>query len=390
MLSQGNFNGQRLKEARLYRGLSLEELRKVVGVSKQMISKYEQGLNIPNPEILFSLVQALKFPREFFYTSNKQNYSYGNSYFRSLLSTPKKDKLYQLSRVENIVSFRNFLEQTIEFPKLSFPDLTCEADLERKAMMLREAWNLGDSPIKNSVELLESKGFVLSDLSFSNDKIDAFSQRVTVELAENRMNYYVIVLGSNKKSFYRRQFDAIHELAHILLHESNIDNIEDETSDQYKKIEREADNFAGYFLLPRSSFGAEVKKAPLNLNYYRQLKTKYHVSIAAMIVRTKQLEIIDQDEYTRLFKGLSRKDWRKQEPLDSITPVAEPEAFKEAMDLIFEEGIYNAGSFLSDFSNYTGKYLSYSEIEELLALEKGFFSQYMLSNSKLVSLKRNK
>ena len=73
--------------------------------------------------------------------------------------------------------------------------------LEEKAGLLRNLWNLGEAPIENAVELLESKGFVISDLTFSSEKIDAFSQRVTVEFQNGVKNYYVIVLGSNKKSF---------------------------------------------------------------------------------------------------------------------------------------------------------------------------------------------
>lgn len=386
---QGSFSGQRLKEARMYRGLTLEGLREDIGVSKQMISKYEQGLAVPTPEVLFSLVQTLKFPREFFYASNKLNYGYGNSYFRSLLSTPKKDKIYQLSRVENIVSLRFFLERTVEFPELSLPDLSFENVLEEKAMLLRKEWGLGEKPINNSVELLESKGFVMSDLSFSNDKIDAFSQRVSVEIENFRTNYYVIVLGSNKKSFYRRQFDVIHELAHLLLHESFIENLEDETNDQYKRLEKQADSFAGYFLLPKNAFGRDISKDPLNLEYYRQLKVKWKVSIASMVVRAKQLNVISQEEYSRLFKNLSQRGWRKKEPMDSITPIAVPEAFDEAMYLLFEEDIYTPNSFLKDFAETTGKYLSLEEIEDLLALEKGFFLQYMRNTSKLVTLRNS-
>lgn len=381
-----NFNGQRVKEARLYRGMTLDELHGHIGVSKQMLSKYEQNLSTPTPEVLFSLIQALRFPKEYFYSSNSQNYAYGNSYFRSLLSTPKKDKLYQLSRVENIVSIRNFLEESIEFPKLSLPDLSEVSSLEEKANLLRKEWNLGDKPIENAVELLESKGFVLSDLSFSNEKIDAFSQRVTIETTNNIQNYYVIVLGSNKKSFYRRQFDVIHELAHFILHES-MDSLEDETNDTYKNMEKEADSLAGYFLLPKESFGKDIMKSPLDLKYYKDLKVKWKVSIASMIYRARQLDIITQDEFVRLYKNLSKRGWRKSEPLDDITPIAIPEAFEEALELLFEEDIYTTESFMNDYSKLTGKYLNYQDIEEVLGLKEGFFSQYQQNFSKLVSLK---
>ena len=384
---QHQFNGQRLKEARMYRGMTLEELKEKIGVSKQMISKYEQNISAPTPEILFSLLQALRFPKEFFYSSNKQNFAYGNSYFRSLLSTSKKDKQYQLSRVENIVSLRSFLEETVEFPEFELPDLSDIEALEEKAGLLRNLWNLGEAPIENAVELLESKGFVISDLTFSSEKIDAFSQRVTVEFQNGVKNYYVIVLGSNKKSFYRRQFDVIHELAHFIQHE-DIDNIEDENNDVYKKIEREADSLAGYFLLPKKAFSIDVSKDPLNLNHYRELKVKWKVSIASMIYRAKQLEIITQDEFVRLYKNLSKRGWRKVEPLDEIMPIAMPEAFEEALELLFEEKIYTPKSFVDEYSNISGKYLTYQEIEELLCLDEGFFSKYQQNNAKIVSLKK--
>lgn len=41
MNTQENFNGQRLKTARLYRGKTLDELAKDINVTKQAISQYE-------------------------------------------------------------------------------------------------------------------------------------------------------------------------------------------------------------------------------------------------------------------------------------------------------------------------------------------------------------
>lgn len=383
---KNQFNGQRLKEARLYRGMTLDELHRYIGVSKQMISKYEQNLSLPTPEVLFSLIRALRFPKEHFYSSNEQSYTYGNSYFRSLLSTPKKDKLFQLSRIENIVSLRNFLEESIEFPMLELPDLGDIDSLEEKVNELRSEWGLGNEPINNAVELLESKGFVIADLSLSSEKIDAFSQRVTINHISEIQNYYVIVLGSDKKSFYRRQFDAIHELAHFILHE-DIDNIEDETNDSYKKMEKEADSFAGQLLLPKEAFGNDIAKAPLDLEYYKDLKLKWKVSIASMIYRARQLEIISPEEFTRLYKNISNRGWRKSEPLDRITSLSKPEAFEEALELLFESEVYNPETFIDNYSDFSGKHLSYQEIEELLGLENGFFSKYQINTSKLVTLK---
>lgn len=382
-----NFNKDRLKEARMYRGLSLEELGEALGVSKQMISKFEQDLAVPNAEQLFLLVQKLSFPKSFFYTNDVFNYSRGNPYFRALMSVSKREKVRQLMKVENIASLRDFIELEIEFPKVSLPDLSNFGEgVEEKALRLREVWELGERPINNMLELLEEKGIVVTELRVSDESVDAFSQRISLNKGDSSATYYVVVLGSNKKSFYRRQFDAAHELAHLLLHES-IDDIEELNNVEFKAMEREADKFAGSLLLPAKEFKMDVSVSPTNLAYYKELKSKWKVSIGAMVVRARQLDVINGEEYQSLFKAMSRKGWRKEEPLDALTPLVSASAFKEGLDLLFEEGLYTSESFLRDFSAYSGRYLNYSEIEKLLNLEEGYFSKYIVGNSKLVSLK---
>ncbi|HCA7412651.1 TPA: helix-turn-helix transcriptional regulator, partial [Staphylococcus pseudintermedius] len=39
-----SFNGRRLKEARLYNKLTITELAEKLNITKQMISKYENGI----------------------------------------------------------------------------------------------------------------------------------------------------------------------------------------------------------------------------------------------------------------------------------------------------------------------------------------------------------
>ena len=48
------FNGKRLKSARQYRGLTVEELSQRINVSKQTISQYENGIieNVPFDKVL--------------------------------------------------------------------------------------------------------------------------------------------------------------------------------------------------------------------------------------------------------------------------------------------------------------------------------------------------
>ncbi|WP_352870220.1 ImmA/IrrE family metallo-endopeptidase [Mesorhizobium sp. M1409] len=62
------------------------------------------------------------------------------------------------------------------------------------------------------------------------------------------------------QSFARRQFDAAHELAHLLLHRAVS---EDELVENFKLIQDQAHRFASALLLPASQFSAEVTSASL-------------------------------------------------------------------------------------------------------------------------------
>ena len=62
-----SFNGNRLKTARQYRGLTVEELAQKINVSKQAVSQYETGRieDVPFQRIL-SISNALNFPYKYF------------------------------------------------------------------------------------------------------------------------------------------------------------------------------------------------------------------------------------------------------------------------------------------------------------------------------------
>ena len=81
------FNGARLKNARLYRGWTVEELAKKVNISKQAISLYENNKNYPSMEKIIALAKELKFPYEYFMQSEDLNVKSGATYFRSLMKT---------------------------------------------------------------------------------------------------------------------------------------------------------------------------------------------------------------------------------------------------------------------------------------------------------------
>ena len=65
----------RITEAREARAMSMEELAKDIGVTRQSVSKYERGIVRPSHEMLQSISLCLGFPTEFFYKAEARGRS---------------------------------------------------------------------------------------------------------------------------------------------------------------------------------------------------------------------------------------------------------------------------------------------------------------------------
>lgn len=378
------FNGSRLREGRIYRGYTITDLADVLDVSKQMISKYENGKAIPAFEALLSMTRILKFPREYFYESPVK-VTTGSTYFRSLLSTGKKEREMQYDRVKYLSIIRSLLEEYVDFPELDVPGFAEHEveDIEFVASQVRKAWGLGEKPIKNIVHLLETKGFVITSLNLKKKTIDAFGAHQEV----NGKTYYTIVLGNEKKSFYRRQFDVAHELGHRVLHDSHL-NLDDLSKEEFKQIEQEANDFAAAFLLPREGFLKDVSIHPNDLMYYKQLKKQWCVSIGALVMRSYKLKEISRGTYQYIQRLISKNGWRTKEPYDDIKDLQEPVAVTQAIELLIENEFLTGDEFLQRLSQHYGLSLFRTEVEELLGLENGYLkTEAPIQTDNIVNLK---
>lgn len=380
---QRQFNGSRLREGRIYRGLTITDLAAELGVSKQMISKYENDKAVPNLDALLTLTRILKFPKEYFYETSVEVKT-GSTYFRSLLSTGKKEREMHYDRVKYLTIIRALLEEYVDFPELDVPDFS-DQDTERVeeiAEKVREAWSLEDKPIKDIIYLLETKGFVISSLMLGKKSIDAFGSQHVV----NGKQYYSIVLGNDKKSFYRRQFDVAHELGHKVLHDPYL-NIDDLSKEEFKQIEQEANDFAAAFLLPKESFLRDVSIHPNDLMYYKLLKKKWSVSIGAMVMRAYKLGAINEGTYQYMQRSISNKGWRTKEPLDDVKDLRDPVSMKQAVELLIENDYISGDTFMQKLSQHYGLSLLREEVEELLGLEEGYLKTEVSYTGNIVSIK---
>lgn len=287
-----------------------------------------------------------------------------------MLTTNKKYRVEQEDKIKFIAVIYNMLNEYLEFEKLNLPQIPQNTIPQEAADILRKHWRLGNKPIENIVYLVESNGLVVTDFATSTGDVDAFSHKIIYGQDET----YLIGYSQNKKTAARIHFDIAHELGHILLHNwrEDLENIDKE---DFKDIEQEAHSFAAAFLLPEKEFAEDVRPYATNLAYYTELKKRWKVSIAAMIRRAKDLEIITNDDYSKLMRNMQKQGIRKVEPLDDELMTAEPSLLRQAVKILFEQKVFTPSEFLEELSAEYGLTIYPSDIESLLSLKAGIFEE---------------
>ena len=370
MQNGGKINCERLKEARLFRRMTMADLAQIVGINKQAISQFENCKNSPEPMTLRRIADALRFPYSFFVEADPPS-TVGNTYFRALYSSKKKDLAAQQVKAKYLAKIHSVLSLKVKFKPLNLPDFGGDKiiTIEEVAMRTRQHWDLGDAPIPNMVAVHESNGIIVGEFATESREIDAFYQYYE----EDDYPTYCVILGTDKRSFYRRQFNCAHELGHILLHErySDLNEID---KDEFREREDEANAFAAAFLLPAQAFGNDVAAYPNRLGHYVELKKKWNVSIMAMIMRAYALGCLSANQYSYLMRQMSTRGYRQTEPLDDSIEYKHPCALKQSINLLLSKGNMSGEDIMRFFAENKFS-VSANVIEELLSLDEGTLSQ---------------
>jgi Zn-dependent peptidase ImmA (M78 family)/transcriptional regulator with XRE-family HTH domain len=360
------FVGQRLREAREARELTAVALADLVGVTRQAVSQYENGLQTPAPEVMRRITEVVRLPYHFFLAPPRQE-ERDIIFYRSLASATKASRLRAERRYGWLRDVAHYLRAYVRLPAVEFPPCTfgedprfvTDADIENVAEESRRFWGLKDHSISNMVWLVENHGGLVGRIELGSEKLDAFSQWNR----EESTPYFV--LGSDKESAARSRYNLAHELGHVLIHR-NVSKDLFEDKPIFKAIEAQAHRFAGCFLLPESTFGAEFIRRP-SLDHFCSLKSKWKVSIQLMIMRCADLRIISADDKTRLFASLSGRGWRRKEPLDGSLEPEEPSLLKRSFEVLVDRRMVSPRDVGFRLA------LDDTDIEELAGLERGFF-----------------
>jgi len=359
------FNGERLRSAREARGLSGAALAELVDVSRSAISQYERSVQTPSPKVVQQISDKLNLPPLYFLTSTMP----ANTavFYRSFSAALKSARTRSERKLEWLHEIVWHLEQKVELPSLNLPKLNLPDDVlsielddvDDLAKETRRFWQLADGPISNLVRLLENNGVVVSRQFLDSNRLDAFSNwNVNSERP-------IVVLGSDKGAAGRSRFDAAHELAHLVLHR-NLTEKDLKNSVRFKQMERQADRFAGAFLLPRTTFLSEVVAfTPESL---LTLKERWGTSVGLMVKRSSDLGAIDEEASKRLWMRISKRGWRKKEPLDDKLQPEVPGLLSKCFELLVEADIGGRDSLMAQLPWH------WKDIEEIATVKSGLLA----------------
>jgi Zn-dependent peptidase ImmA (M78 family)/transcriptional regulator with XRE-family HTH domain len=365
-VSTSGFISERLTEARAARRIpSMLALAREMGISPSTISRWENGSSAPDAETLVRLSNRLGVRQEFFLRPHLSDAR--PMFFRSLSSTYVRDLEYQQAQMRWLQETSSILAHYVDFPSVDIPDVLADSgylqlrdeDLEKIALDLRRHWKIGEGPCTDVVGLMERVGFVVGSIEMGTGKLDGLCSWSPIDGRPH------VLLANDKMSFYRRQMDSAHEMAHGILHR-NVGKEELEKNLDF--IEKQAFRLASAFLLPSTTypFEASIPSLPTLLN----LKERWHVSIKAQIKRLADLDVIPAEFATHLYKMYSAKGWTREEPLDKQKVPAEPRLLRDALHLIVDEGVRSKADLLGlEFI------ISAGDIENLTGLPHGWFSQ---------------
>lgn len=351
---------ERLKKARKIMKMTGKDLAELAGLSPQTISRYENADSIPNFTNLCMISEVTKLPIDFFIqeVDDSLNVKHGTIYFRKVNKASSLSIKMGEEIIDVIKSYYMFFSQYIIFPKLNIKRESLDPEkkyshyeIEEIASQQRKMWDIEDGPINNLTWNFEKNGILVSRVELDDDYLDGQSTWINNERP-------LVLLSADKKCSVRSRFDLAHELAHIVLH-SYYEDLYD--SQILKKMEKEAFIFASAFLMPEKEFFDSVFST--SINDFIMLKRQWKVSIAAIVQRCYDLNIITDARFTSLQKQISYNRWRKEEPLDKDIPIEQPKLFNTVVENLLSKNIISKKDILNVLKLPRGM------VEKLLTLD---------------------
>jgi Zn-dependent peptidase ImmA (M78 family)/DNA-binding XRE family transcriptional regulator len=291
-------NPERVELVRRRLGLTKIGFAKILGVDRKTLQRFEDGGEMSDA-VIARLCDVSSYPKEFF---EKSDFEYPNPdgvSFRSLRSLTAAARDGALAAGALAFEVDDWIKDRFDLPDHSLPRAN-NTSPEAAAASLRSYWGIGNRPIGNMINMLESHGVRVFSLVEETRHLDAYS------FWRNERPY--VFLNTLKTAEHGR-FDAAHELGHLVMHRHS--------GSGHKSAEDEAHAFASEFLMPRADLLAHI---PVVREFDDLIKAKkrWRVSVAALNYALHKLGVISDWRYRGFCIELNRLG-RSNEP-EGIEP----------------------------------------------------------------------
>ena len=291
----------------------------MLDVTPAAITQYEQGKTRPGRATLAALSLQLSLPPAFFVPSGQSSAAVETApHFRSLRSTTRTTRLHLLARLRLLSELIDLVDEHVALPPVDVPRLDVapgRAAAAEAAREVRERWGFGDGPITHTVRALEAHGVIVTRPRIDSSDVDAFSCWLG-DRAHRRPR-----LGQGGRRPLEVRWAA------------------------RARTSRHAPRGGAGRSRPRAGCpcvrrgvpharDSDRGRAPARLSWprYIELKARWGVSIAALLRRARDLEVITQYAYERAMVQISKKGWRTREP--AAVPVEDPTLLQRALALM--------------------------------------------------------
>jgi Zn-dependent peptidase ImmA (M78 family) len=136
------------------------------------------------------------------------------------------------------------------------------------------------------------------------------------------------------------------------------------TSRNLDKIEKQANRFAGAFLLPRETFAKEVLGT--SIGYFKYLKERWGVAISAMVYRCKDLGVLSKNQQAYLMRQMNYLKIKEVEPLDELFSPGSPAILAESLRMLVNRGVRTKAQIEQEIP------INLADVESLCGVSRGF------------------
>lgn len=379
------FIGENLANLRIMHGYSRKQLSEMLSITEQAVWQYENQYTSPKMKIVNDLKSIFNVKSRYFYKKDvlsryveAENIPIMNIAYRSKVINVISKTQSEAKHIQFLDSFVNYFAAKINFPTQNIIQLrnnvidflnTTGKDRQKQiievAKMARHALDLDEYTNNELMFAMEKSGIFIFEKAIG-EKIDAYSLWTKQERP-------YIILGNLKRSAVRRNFDLAHEPGHLLLHYRV--EFTGLGRNEHKAFEKEANQFAGAFLLPERPFLADLQSVErvTNPDAYIDLKKKWKTSLQVLGYRAANLGVLDAKNHRNFYAALHRKGYLKREPMDETISIQRPQKMKSIMDLGFRNSIFNFQQMLDNDWMADIQFL-----HQITGIDSNFFNRYLI------------